>query len=186
MRPSTSPHRRSLWPRALAAALAAAACTPGNDAPAPCPAPRVSQEGWRSVERYPLAYRLPAGFGDLESVSSDQWSRRYVSPPAFIHVDFGDYAPSLDHLPGGVEVRGRCRESIGGTEALVMTGRRERPDPAGNVYWAAATWPDVANGGRLTLWAETPDVPRMEALLAAFRTVRFLPVPPPPSPAPAP
>ncbi|HEX8695469.1 MAG TPA: hypothetical protein VF746_23855, partial [Longimicrobium sp.] len=67
--------RRWLW--MVLGALAAAGCGGRAEAPPPCPAPRVAQEGWRAVERYPLSFRLPPGFRELDAVSTDQWSRRY-------------------------------------------------------------------------------------------------------------
>jgi hypothetical protein len=141
----------------------------------------VAQEGWQGVERQPLSFRLPPGFRELDVVSTDQWSRRYEAAegPAYVHFDYGAYASALRILPAGLEVRARCRETIGGVEAEVMTGRWERPNAAGNRYAAAATWADVPPGARLTVWAEAPDREEAEALLAALRTVRFAPPPAP-------
>jgi hypothetical protein len=101
---------------------------------------------------------------------------RRASDGAEISYDYGWYSNALAPDATNLTESLRCRESIGGLPATIVTGRLSDSTAAAGRHVAAAAWRNVERDDQpvhLTIWTSTPDSAEIEMLRGVLQSVRF-------------
>jgi hypothetical protein len=151
----------------------------------PCPAPAVQKGGWRALraEKAGVELSAPAGFQavvrtvpDADAESRDeQWRNERTDADIRTWIDRRDPGPPhlFYNVTDGPAALLRCRDGIEGQDAWIASTYNIAFGPK---FGASATLrrPD---GRYVTVVGWTRDMAGQAALLAAFRTIRLLPLP---------